>query len=318
VVSKVEKLVPLACMPEVDAVLRDIASEIEPTQHQKDGASRSHTHLRELLLAGPFGDRVLGTFLSGSYARGTAIRPLDDVDVIVEIDPDHWSRGFFSSLPPPDKVLDSFAGAIRRRYPQSSVLRQRRSVCLRLRHLCIDVVPAVRDSGAEVLEIPDRNAGEWIKTSPKAHAAIASRVNQSRYGLLKPLVKLAKYWNSNLPDSAHVKSFTIETIATRLFSVVHFGTLGEGMLLLLDFLASRFHPSKVAEWHRDFGMTFNWFTIEIPDIAGTGSNTAAYVDRDRAKELSNKARISRDRLLSANSSRYLETLEHHVLRALRA
>ncbi len=307
-----------SCAPAVDAFLRSVASDIEPTPSQKNGARRSHTHLRELLRTGPMGNRIINTFLSGSYVRETAIQPLDDVDVIVEVDPSHWDCGLFSSLPPPEKLLDSFAGAIRRRYPTSSVFRQRRSVCLKLDHVAIDVVPAVTEASSNFLRIPDRDAGEWITTSPQAHATIASRVNEQRYGMFKPVVKLAKYWNGNLPNSARLKSFTIETIATRIFSVVPFGTLGEGLLLLWDFIASRFHPSIVAEWNRDFGMTFSWYSVSVPDTGRTGSNTAAYVDYARAQALSNKARISRDKLLAANSSRYLETLENNVLAALRA
>ena len=111
----------------IDAVLRDMLGAIEPTAKQKSGACRSHNYLRELLDTGQMAARITNSYLSGSYARDTAIRPLDDVDVIFEIDPSYWSTGFLSSYPPPGKVLESFAAAIRRRYPISSVHGQRRS-----------------------------------------------------------------------------------------------------------------------------------------------------------------------------------------------
>src|SRR5205814_7160666 len=102
-------------------------------------------------------NRIVRSYLSGSYARDTAIYPLDDVDIIFIITPSYWSSPLF--YPPPSSVLDSFANAIRYRYPVSSVYGQRRSVRLELYHLDIDVVPAIQDRNSNLLlRIPDSNA----------------------------------------------------------------------------------------------------------------------------------------------------------------
>src|SRR6266571_2772403 len=141
--------------------LWDLVRRIEPTQTQKDGAVRSHNYLREMLNTGQMAARIEKSYLSGSYARDTAIHPLDDVDVIFVIDASYWSRAsnifLGSSLyPTPTSVLDSFATAIRYRYPISSVFGQRRSVRLQLYHLDIDVVPAIEDSAKpQFIRIPD-------------------------------------------------------------------------------------------------------------------------------------------------------------------
>lgn len=301
----------------VECCLRQVLRQIEPTAEQKAGARRSHLHLRELLDSGRIGDRIVDIYLSGSYARDTAIRPLDDVDLIVVVDPRNWKTDWLSSLPAPARIIDSFASAIRRRYPQSSVFKQRRSVRLQLAHINIDVVPAVGQRGNGRVQIPDRDSGEWIVTAPAVHSDAASRVNSARSGLFKPLVKLAKLWSSRLPDSARAKSFTIETIATRVFSKTSFVSVSEGLLLFWDYLASRFHAATVQKWHHDFGMSFSWWDVSVPDIAETGSNTAAYMDRSHAVALSKHARLSRDHLLAAEFTRTQETLEERVWRSLR-
>src|SRR5262249_8567460 len=162
-------------------------------------------------------------------------RPLEDVDIVVVIDPAHWDISFFDNKPAPDTLLTSFAGALRRRYPDSGVHLQRRSVGLKLYHLDLDVVPAIEQSNDMIL-IPDCTTGEWLSSAPKRHTAIASRINAQRGQKLKPLIKLLKQWNNALPSTAHLKSFTIETIALRLFEHVNFGTLDEGLLLYFDFL----------------------------------------------------------------------------------
>ena len=303
----------------VEAVLRGVLADIEPTPTQKSGAQRSHNHLRDLLDSGHMAKRITNSYLSGSYARNTAIWPLDDVDVIFEIDPAHWSGSIFRSHPPPKSVLDSFATAIRRRYALSSVYSQRRSVRLELYHLDIDVVPAIcSPTGSNVVLVPDRTADSWIKSSPQGHSERASHLNKRHDGKFKPLVKLGKLWNSNLPESARCKSFTIETIASRIFAQTRFDSLAEGLLLFWDFLASRYGHPTVARWADDFGMSFGWFSISVPDAAGTNSNTAAYMDDAGARALATKARISRDKLLAAYNARFEATLERHVLDALRA
>jgi hypothetical protein len=303
----------------VESVLRRIAADIEPTRTQKIGAQRSHNHLRALLNSGQMGSRILGSYLSGSYARDTAIRPLDDVDVIFEIDPSYWNTDLLRTLPTPERVLQSFATAIRRRYALSSVHGQRRSVRLNLNHLDIDVVPAIPDrSDPNLILVPDRRSDEWIKSSPLRHSQIASRVNAKSDGRFKPLVKLAKFWNHNLPDTTRCKSFTIETLATRIFQSKSFTSLGEGLVLFWDFLAARFDEPTIAVWPQSFGTSFNWLSISVPDTAGTGSNTAAYMTHAQARLLAAKARISRDKLLAACNARGDDTCENHILSALRA
>ena len=147
---------------QVEVALWQLVREIEPTPTQKAGAQGSHNYLRGLLNTGQMAQRITNSYLSGSYARDTAIRPIDDVDVVFEIDPTAWGGGsiLLASLPPPERVLESFANAIRYRYPVSSVFGQRRSVRLSLYHLDIDVVPAVPDRQQPwLVSIPDRDSG---------------------------------------------------------------------------------------------------------------------------------------------------------------
>jgi hypothetical protein len=303
----------------VDAALRAVLQSIEPTPAQKDGARRSHNHLRRLLDSGQMGPRIGDIYLSGSYARNTAIAPLDDVDLIVEIDPAAWRSDYlFSARPSPERLLQSFASALRYRYPHSSVIRQRRSVCLRLNHLDIDVVPAIPTDQEGIILVPDRYSDDWIRSAPKLHTRIASAVNAKQLGQLKPLVKIVKLWNSNLPANARCKSFMIETIATRIFSEIRIGTPAQGAILFWDFLAHQYESSSLREWKSGFGMDFGWFGVKVPDAAGAGSNTATYVDRDRALALCTKARISCDKMVRAASARTDEAMQRGALMALRA
>lgn len=302
------------CEPE----LRKLVGSIEPSSARKLGASRSQNYLRDLLSTGEFGSRILNTYLSGSYARDTAISPIDDVDIIVVVDPDGWPRRFWNSHPDPNQILQSFARAIRYRYEQAPVYVQRRSVRLNLHHLDIDVVPAIESEDDDHrIEIPDADSDEWITSAPKIHTEIATSINRAQSGRFKPLVKLLKYWNSSLPQTAYMKSFALETMAARLFKYVGLPTLQEGLRLFFDFMAGQADQALLYEWPKNYGIQLNWWTHEVPDLAGTGSNLVARVDDERRKRFLEHVVRSRDCMAQAESARSHELASRRIAVALR-
>lgn len=308
----------MAIVPDVERLLWDVVRDIEPTPNQIAAASGSHRYLRDLLNGGNIGRRIADSYLGGSYSRDTAIRPIDDVDVIFVVDPAGWDGPRWSGLPSPQAVLNTFANAIRYRYPLSSVYGQRRSVRLQLSHLDIDVVPAVIASAdGTALKIPDADADEWLLTAPKLHARNATDVNAARNGVFKPLVKLLKYWNGNLPEPARLKSFTVETMAVRIFKEVQCSDLRDGLLKFLDFCARLDGQTRLYSWASDFGMSFGLFGISVPDAAGTASNTAHGVDATRIEKLSSRAAVSLERIGCADRARLTEAARTYVQEALR-
>ena len=165
--------------------------------------------------------------------------------------------------------------------------------------------------------MPDRETGDWIKSSPRRHSENATRINARTQGRFKPLVKLMKYWNYNLPETVRAKSFMIETIAVRLFDGLTFSSLEEGSIYFLDFLSSRFGEPSRFTWRSDYGMSFGFLGVSIPDAAGTGSNTAGKFDNAQARALTSKARISRERLESAQKARTSDSQVGWILEAFR-
>ena len=308
--------------------LWELVRSIEPSQSQKEGASRSQNYLRDTLNTGQMASRIVKTYLSGSYSRDTAIYPIDDVDIIVVIDPSYWNTagnivssvlfGPPFSFPPPVAILQTFANAIRCRYPVSSVFGQRRSVRLQLNHLNIDVVPAIEDKNdASLIRIPDRNAEKWIPTSPKQHSENASAVNKFQNGMFKPLVKLLKYWNGNLPSTANFKSFAIETMAVRAFRNRNFMSLQDGLLHFFDFVAFVSGNRTELSWTDKSGVSLGWLSCSVPDAAETGSNTAAGVDGERKKRFVNSALRNRVRMVESFKALSVDIAWRKVSEALK-
>lgn len=265
---------------------------------------------------------IVDDYLSGSYPRETAIRPLEDVDIIFVVDPGHWPRDEFTLLasdyPDPEAVLKTFINAIRRRYDGSPLRLQSKSVRLQLYHLNIDVVPAIdRGRGDHTIMIPDRRSGKWILTAPRRHTELATDINRLRDGLFKPLVKLLKFWNSRLPSTADFRSFAVETIACRLFQKRSFQSLEQGLLLFFDFVASFANQGEVIQWSDTCGVELGWLECQVPDLANTGSNVVVKVDNTRKGNFIKHAIVSRNRMLAATKTRSDRAAWTQVSAALR-
>lgn len=308
-------------MIDCERFLRRAVQLAEPSSTQKAGASRSHNFLREQLMTGNMERIVESSYLSGSYARDTAISPIDDVDIIFLIRPQHWLSGwdrFWESKPSPKAVLATFANAIRRRYDESPVYLQRRSVRLNMNHLNIDAVPAIQSAkDADMIWICDTSKDDWIETAPKKHEALASRLNASRGNNFKPLVKLLKAWNDALPSTANLRGFAIETMAARTFTAYSFGSLQEGLKIFFDFMGHLGGSETVHRFNSDCGMSFSSWNRVVPDTGGTGSNLLAKVDGTRISKFVEQALRSRNKVIEAGNSSYQDTAERRLAEALK-
>ena len=182
-------------------------SNIEPTPTQKSEASTGHTTLRSRLEKDSnYSKYFVDSFISGSYGRDTAIRPINDVDVIVITNHnDSWT---------PDAVLYVLEKALGSYYPSDKLIRQGRSVRVSLSYVIMDVVPAILTNGLNgVLKIPDREVKEWKVSHPRKHLQLATEMNSARDNLYKPLVKALKQWRDNMmEDSWKPKSFLLECL----------------------------------------------------------------------------------------------------------
>lgn len=301
-----------------EQLMRQLAGQVEPTAAKKDAAARSQNYLRALLSEGTFGGRVVKDYLSGSYSRGTAIHPLDDVDIIFVIDPRAWAdTALFPFDPPnPAAVLKSFAGALRRRYERTSVRIQRRSVCLALSHLDIDVVPAI-ELAHGFIQIPDGDSGTWIKSGPTIHKQIGAAINTRTRGAFKPTVKLLKYWNSMLPSTARFKSFAVESMAMALFAEHGVDGLFDSVVSFFDFMASLAEEDTIGQWPSAYGIDFSWFGPKVPDPSGATSNIVRGLDAEVVEKFLEHAVRARNSLVQAAGSGRSVTAGRLVAKALK-
>lgn len=154
------------------------------------------------------------TRLTGSYARGTAVGDIKDVDLLVFID-----HGYESEKP--DAILKSLKKTLND-YPglgNIDVSPQRRSIHMFFEDydFCLDVVPAIAPDGTDKpLLVPDRAKEKWIDSHPLGHAAHLSKINQENGGKIIPLIRLVKHWRDVQMAYKRPKSYWLECLIVNL------------------------------------------------------------------------------------------------------
>lgn len=173
-------------------------------------AKKAHEKVREQLRTDSESKEAhKETFLSGSYARSTAITDIKDVDVICLLD-------LNQAITAPEVVLAWMEAILSRYY--SVTERQGRSVRVEAaKDVSLDIVPSTAiasDSGP--LWIPDREAHEWVATHPKGQLSAAVNQNKATNGYYVQVVKLVKFWRDRLPrEACRPKSYILETLVYR-------------------------------------------------------------------------------------------------------
>jgi hypothetical protein len=201
----------------VDQFIRSL----ELTEKQRAEVTRQQTVVREVLCS------LLpskGVFLSGSYSRNTAIRPLHDIDMFVlmgEVDPSPREiRGAGGTVVTQDSVLKQVRQALAKKWPEKELpILQQHSVHIAFSgsEIEFDVVPAFKVRGQETFRIPERETNLWIDSNPQLHAERNRTADRKAGHQLNPLIKVVKHWNRQ-QHSSPLRSFHLEAMSYSAFA----------------------------------------------------------------------------------------------------
>lgn len=192
---------------ELSSDFKAFLSSIQPGDDEVGAAKAAHEQVRdELKTDSESKEAHEDTFLSGSYARRTAINDINDVDIICILDIDH-------TITPPEVLLSWVQGILTNYYKE--VRPQGRSIGAAGKGgVWLDIVPATPVSSTDgPLWIPDRDAKEWVQTHPKGQIAACNDQNKITNGYFVQVVKLLKAWRDRLPTkSCQLKSYILESL----------------------------------------------------------------------------------------------------------
>lgn len=187
-------------------------SNIEPSASTVSYISSIQNNLREYLKTHTEYSSVhVQTFLSGSYAKHTSIRPKKydgkrDADIVVETS---YSSGD-SSI----DVLQELLDILLEKDIYSTAKLHSHSVGIEMEGIEIDVVPMIKSEDAEKYLIGSSDTNEWVLSDPKGHIKWSTEVNSNNKSKYKPLVKMFKWWRrTNCPDNVkYPKGLALEKI----------------------------------------------------------------------------------------------------------
>lgn len=188
-------------------------SKIEPKKTTVSYISSVQSNLRDYLKNHESYGRIhLDTFLSGSYAKHTSIRPVlndkkRDVDIVVVTN--------HSENDDSVKVLDELKRVLIESKTYESAHLQSHSVSIEMGGISIDVVPVIIGQSDETIyEIGDSQVGDWQRTDPKGHIQWSSNFNKTHNDEYVPLVKILKWWRRlHCPKNyKYPKGITLEKI----------------------------------------------------------------------------------------------------------
>ena len=278
---------------ELASDFKALLSSIQPGDTDVADAKAAHEKVREQLRTDDeFKDAHKDTFLSGSYARHTAINDINDVDVICIVDIDKTKTA-------PELVL-AWTESILQKYYKTTK-RQGRSVGVQAaKGVWLDIVPATPMNGDDgPLWIPDRKAAEWVSTHPKGQIQAATDRNKATNGYYIHVVKLMKFWRDRLPtESCKLKSYILE-------SLIH-GSVGspschargivnalEGIEMSYGFyrdlnivptVSDPAYPSVNVAKHWEF-KDFKDFMIQVKNAAATARKALDSTDETESRKL---------------------------------
>ncbi|MCY1003829.1 nucleotidyltransferase [Myxococcus sp. MISCRS1] len=223
---------------QIRQAVHDFISALELTPKESASASEQHTYLRDGLVKQLEIDPDQYPFLTGSYARSTAIRPLKDIDMFCVLRRTSRHAPSHSS---PTSVLGIIREALEARYPGKTAEPQNRSVNIEFSGtgIAYDVVPAFLDEAdSDVFLIPDVQAQSWIRSNPRIHQELSVQANAAAESELKPLTKAVKHWNRLQPDGARLRSFHIEVMIWDVLRTKAEDRL-DGLIQIFEGLAAR-------------------------------------------------------------------------------
>ena len=156
--------------------------------------------------------------LSGSLAKGTALRSLNDIDVAC----------YISGAETPTEIsslLDYLSERLKKAFPNfkpDQIQPQTYSVTVSFRGsgLDVDVVPILYDGDQEWFgNLVSQDDGSFLKTSIPLHLNFAQKRKQAQKNDFAQVVRLVKFWarkTKNEIDGFRFKSFMIEMILSYL------------------------------------------------------------------------------------------------------
>ncbi|TLF56352.1 nucleotidyltransferase domain-containing protein [Nocardia cyriacigeorgica] len=197
----------------VDGAFAELDEELNLDPAQRERAQERHNAIRDVLEDAGF---VHTSFLQGSFARKTMLKPLKDVDIVIVLKAEHWAA--LSGPEGPQTAMDWFQAPVAKAWPDAKFDHGDKPSAKALRvtfadlDFTIDLVPAFDDDDEFVL-IGDRDQKCWEPSNTRRQGRVVSERNQDTKGRFVHQVREMKALVKSNNDLKFIKGIVVESLA---------------------------------------------------------------------------------------------------------
>ena len=224
-----------------------------------------------------FGSDVSARLVFGSYSRGTILpRFMDshsDIDYMVVFNNKNYQ---------PLTYIEQLRRFAEGSYQKSEVFKDGPTIGLELNHIRFDLVPAI-PGYLSSYQIPAPSGAflKWQDTNPTDFNGKLSKANQENNSLIKPLIRVVKYWNAK--NGYIFESYLLEKkVVERGYYLLTL--LGQAQLksYFYDFMESLECGWSEAQWKREKIARMKKLIKDAKEFEGKGDD---YNAEKKMKEL---------------------------------
>jgi predicted nucleotidyltransferase len=193
---------------DINTYLTSLSKELVIDPILKSRIDVSISHLKEKIW-GLFQERLLEVAVIGSFDRETFIEQDEegDVDILVVFKQKEFQ---------PDTYLKQIRAFCEKNYPRSEIYPDHPTMVVEMEHIKFEIVPSFNYS-SDTVKIPAPKTKElkWISSSPKHFKSTTTKKDANNKGLILPLIRIIKYWNSingKLFSSYELEKFIVDKI----------------------------------------------------------------------------------------------------------
>lgn len=165
---------------------------------------------------GPTTDDPLG-FVVGSWGKGTAIRPPNDIDVFIPLPKEVFERFDAYNGNGQSALLQEVKGHLAATYYQSDMRGDGQVVVVDFNAITIEVVPVFYFDNAGRWLMPDTHeGGRWKFTNPAAEFSALDFAETLANWNVRKLIQMMKAWKDHC--SVPLKSFQLEVLVAEFLT----------------------------------------------------------------------------------------------------
>lgn len=184
----------------INSYLTELSKKLYPNESELSSIKTSIESLKSKLNS-YFSSDISEVMVFGSYSRGTILpRKADsnsDIDVMVV---------FRYTAYTPQTYLNKLKDFAERYYNRSEIHQSSPTIVLELNHIKFEIVPAKCEYGNYY--IIDKQI-KWMRTDPNGLNSNLTTCNTNNKNMIKPVVRLIKYWNIE-KNSRGISSYELE------------------------------------------------------------------------------------------------------------